>query len=354
MKIVRVETFVQDLPLTHPYAIAFKRVERVQLHFVRLVSSSAHVGLGSGAPTDITGESSQNCARALSDMGHDLLTGKDPRRLEALTRALRHHMLDAPAARAALDMALHDLMARSLGIPVVDLFGRRHTAMATSVTIGILPLEETLREAEQHITRGFRVLKVKIGRHYEQDVDRLRALRAHLGEGIRIRVDANQGYTLAETQALMRTARVLQIELIEQPLPADSIKEMRVFPESVRSLMAADESLHTEADALKLLREVSPFGIFNIKLMKCGGISSGRAIARLASLAHVSCMWGCMDESVISIAAALHAAYASRATRYLDLDGSFDLARDVATGGFRLHEGRLHLVDEPGLGVRLD
>jgi len=116
--------------------------------------------------------------------------------------------------------------------------------------------------------------------------------------------------------------------------------------------MAADESLHNETDALALAH-TPPFGIYNIKLMKCGGITSGMAIADLADWAGLKCMWGCVDESVISIAAALHAAYASPATRYLDLDGSFDLARDMATGGFRLRDGCMDLVDAPGLGVQL-
>ena len=352
MKIVRAETWAEHLPLTRPYEIAFKRVDRVTLHFVRLVSSSHLVGLGSAAPTDVTGESSGACAQAMDDMGQDLLTGKDPRQLRALTGALRHHMPGTPAARAALDMALHDLLAKAVGVPVVDLLGRRHSSVHTSITIGILPLEDTLREATEYVERGFRVLKVKLGHDLAQDVERLAALRAHVGPHIRIRVDANQGYDLAGAQTIAGHARTLDLEFVEQPLPASAVEAMRSLPDTYAPLMAADESLHTEADALALAH-APPFGTYNIKLMKCGGISSGLAIADLAALADIACMWGCMDESVISIAAAIHAAYASPATRYLDLDGSFDLSRDVASGGFRLHDGRMELLDEPGLGVTM-
>ena len=88
--------------------------------------------------------------------------------------------------------------------------------------------------------------------------------------------------------------------------------------------------------------------------MKCGGVTSALGIAGMAEAANLELMWGCMDESRISIAAALHTAYACPATRYLDLDGSFDLSRDLASGGFVLRDGALHVPDAPGLGVRLD
>ena len=111
--------------------------------------------------------------------------------------------------------------------------------------------------------------------------------------------------------------------------------------------------IKVEGKDLALARPDAACGIYNIKLMKCGGIGPARDIATVADLAGIDLMWGCMDESVISIAAALHAAFACPATRYLDLDGSFDLANDVATGGFALDDGCLTTVDAPGLGVEL-
>jgi len=129
--------------------------------------------------------------------------------------------------------------------------------------------------------------------------------------------------------------------------------ELRSLPLSVRRIVAADESLHGEENARDLARDPSACGIFNIKLMKCGGIRPALAIAEIARSAGIDLMWGCNDESVVSIAAALHAAYACPHTRYLDLDGSFDLARDPARNGFVVEDGCLRLLDRPGLGVDL-
>jgi L-alanine-DL-glutamate epimerase-like enolase superfamily enzyme len=142
------------------------------------------------------------------------------------------------------------------------------------------------------------------------------------------------------------------VEFLEQPVKAAATDELRDLPAAVRARIAADESLLVPADALRLAASPRP-GIFNIKLMKCGGVRPGRAIAAIAEAAGISLMWGCMDESCISITAALHAALASPATRYLDLDGSFDLARDVAEGGFLVEDGALRPTGGPGLGVNL-
>jgi L-alanine-DL-glutamate epimerase-like enolase superfamily enzyme len=135
-------------------------------------------------------------------------------------------------------------------------------------------------------------------------------------------------------------------------MAADNIDAMRALPEKVRARLAADETLLDAHDALTLIEPPRACGIFNIKLMKCGGIHAARRIADIADSAGIELMWGCMDESIVSISAALHAALASPATRYLDLDGSLDLARDVVDGGFVLEDGTMRTTDRPGLGVR--
>ncbi len=354
MKITRVEAWKESLPLSRPYTIAFKTVSAVDLYFVRIVADNGLEGLGSASPTeDITGESSEACAHALAETGPAYLEGLDPRHLGTLTRLLKTHLRSLPAARAALDMALYDLMARHLETPLVDFLGRRREALPTSITIGIKSTEEALAEAEEYLERGFGCLKVKLGLNLEEDVERLRKLRERVGPHIVIRVDANQGYTLEEAQGIAALGAELGVEFVEQPLPANATDAMRLLSPDVARFMAADESLHGEEDALALARPPAPFGIYNIKLMKCGGITSALSIASIAETAGFRLMWGCMDESVISIAAALHTAYACPATRYLDLDGSFDLSRDLATGGFILRDGYLHLPDAPGLGVTL-
>jgi len=352
MKIERIETFREDVPLTRPYTIAFRSVDSVRMHFVALHAAGGAVGLGCASPEPhVTGETAEACAAALDDAALEWLRGEDVRELPRLCRSLAARMPHAPAARAAMDMALHDLLGQHMGLPLADLLGRAHDALPTSITIGIKGVDETLEEAREYLGRGFRVLKVKLGHSLEEDVARLARLRETLPADTVLRVDPNQGYGAGDVRAFVARTSDLRIEFLEQPMPAADLAALRALPAAVRERIAADESLLGPADALSLLAPPRACGIFNIKLMKCGGVWAARRIADIADTAGVELMWGCMDESAISIAAALHAALASPATRYLDLDGSLDLARDVATGGFALADGVMRTLDGPGLGL---
>src|SRR5690606_33279054 len=155
----------------------------------------------------------------------------------------------------------------------------------------------------------------------------------------------------AQTISFYQRTKHLKIELIEQPLPAKAVSEMKALPDEVREVIAADESLISPVHALELVKPPRACGIFNIKLMKCGGVSQGLKIADIALHEGIDLFWGCNDESIISITAALHAAFACPHTKYIDLDGSLDLGNDVVTGGFILKDGIMYCSAKPGLGV---
>jgi L-alanine-DL-glutamate epimerase-like enolase superfamily enzyme len=354
MKITNVEHWSEHLNLLKPYTIAYETYSDVENHFVRVETESGSFGLGAAAPEDyVTGESSDDCQIALENCLESLLLGQDVRRIDVLLRNLQEAMPKTPAARAAVDMALYDLKGKYLNLPLADMLGRVHQSLATSITIGIMSAEEAVVEADEYLNQGFRILKVKIGKSLEEDLERLRKIREKVGRQILIRVDANQGYSFDEYMEFNRRTQQLDLEFIEQPLKAHDIEGMQRMPRSVCDITAADESLLNAQDAVELARSPRPFGIYNIKLMKCGGIFPALQIAEIAHSAHIDLMWGCMDESIVSISAGLHAALASPATRYLDLDGSFNLARDLVQGGFELKNGELTVTDQPGLGVAL-
>jgi L-alanine-DL-glutamate epimerase-like enolase superfamily enzyme len=354
MKIATITTRLEAIPLARPYRIAFRTVTAIETVIVMVRDSDGRVGLGAASPErHVTGETDLDCQQALAPGALDWLIGRDLRSLPALARLLEQRMPATPAARAAVDMALHDLLGQALGLPLCDLLGRVHHQLPTSITIGIKSSEETLREADEYLGRGFRALKVKIGLGLEDDIERLRRLRSQIGPAIALRADANQGYTLEETRRFLAATRPLGLELCEQPVKAAETHSLSALDDGMRKRLVADESLLSPQDALTLARPPAPCGVYNIKLMKCGGIWPALRIAAVAELAGIELMWGCMDESLIGISAALHAAFASPATRYLDLDGSFDLARDVAAGGFLLEDGVLRTGPLPGLGVTL-
>lgn len=353
MRITTLASRVEDIELTRPYTITFRSIDDVRMVFVEIGTDDGLVGLGCASPeAAVTGETREACIAALETDALAWLEGRDPRTLPALCRELERRLAKTPAARAAVDMALHDLLAQHLGVPLVEMLGRAHESLPTSITIGIKPVDETVEEAEEYAGRGFKILKVKLGHSLDEDLARLARVREQIGKDIGIRVDPNQGYSASQLETFVDRTRHLDIEFLEQPMAADDIDAMRALPESVRARLAADETLLDARDALTLIEPPRACGIFNIKLMKCGGVRAAGKIADIADSAGIELMWGCMDESIVSISAALHAALASPATRYLDLDGSLDLARDVVEGGFVLEDGFMRTTDAPGLGVR--
>ena len=354
MKITRAEHWTERFKLKQPYTIAYETITAAASQIVRIDTDIGLFGLGAAAPApDVTGERIADTRQALDEHLNTLLTGQDARRLDALLRSVQQAMPATPAARAAVDMALYDLMAKGLDIPLVDFLGRAHRSLPTSITLGIASPEESVAEARARVAQGFRILKIKLGKSLADDLERLGRIRAQVGRQVALRVDVNQGYSIGDYQTFIQQTQALDLELFEQPLGAADVDGMQHVSAQVRRRTVADESLITPADALALSCRPRPFGIYNVKLMKCGGIYPALQIAATAASAGIDLMWGCNDESIISISAALHAALASPATRYLDLDGSLDLVGDLVTGGFVLKNGQLSLTDRPGLGVTI-
>ena len=352
MKIKQIKFWKENLELSNPYTIAFKTVTSVENLFVSLTLEDGTIGIGSGAPAPmITGEKMEasliGLQAALGKLEH-----RDIRELNGLMNEMYELLAKFPAALTAIDIALHDAFTKWLNVPLVSYFGRVHRELPTSITIGIQPLEDTLIESMERVAQGFRVLKLKTGKDVEKDIEVFTKLREAVGPNIKIRIDANQGYNHESFTQFFEKTQLLDIEFFEQPFPAKHLSWMQLMPVGIKQKSAADESLHSPADAVRIISNQA-FRIFNIKLMKCGGLLNGKRIAQIAQDFGIEVMWGCMDESRISISAALHLAFACPATRYLDLDGSLDLARDLVSGGFELKDGMMRLTNKSGLGVEM-
>jgi len=352
MRIKDIKVWKADLENTKPYTIAFKTVDEVLNSFVEITLENGVTGIGSGNPSEyVTGESFEHCMLALSEKNIEFLIGRDIREINQLAFEVWQKLPANPAARASLDIALYDAFTKYLGVPLVKYLGQKIHSLPTSNTIGIKNVEETLKEAKEYGDRGFKVLKVKLGKDLTEDIERLVKLREQFGNKFVIRIDANQGYTTQQTIEFYHKTKHLNIELIEQPLPAKAVSEMKQLPQEIRTIIAADESLITAKNALELVTPPVAASIFNIKLMKCGGVSQALKIADIAQSAGIDLFWGCNDEGIVSITAALHAAFACANTKYIDLDGSLDLGRDEVKGGFILKDGIMYCSDKPGLGV---
>ena len=353
MKIKSIQAWKERLPLKKPYTIAYKTITDTELIFLEVMLENGITGYGASNPfPEVIGEISEATVANLKSDFAQGFKGKDIACFQQLIDETEKQFPSQPATLAAVDIALHDAFTKFLGVSVLDFYGRKIDPLPTSVTIGIKGVKETLDEAKEYEAVGFRVLKVKTGNDVDEDIERVYKLKEAFGEKFIVRVDANQGYNVEDLQKFLH-ATAGRVEIIEQPLKVGLEKQLQLLSESDRKILVADESLLTTANAFSLSQLPKPFGVYNIKLMKCGGIKAAREIAVIAKHSGIDLFWGCNDESIISITAALHAAYSCSNTKYLDLDGSFDLSKDIVEGGFQLRDGYLYHLNKPGLGLSI-
>ncbi|MEM9678776.1 MAG: dipeptide epimerase [Bacteroidota bacterium] len=352
MKIKSIKVYQKDLGNKRPYTIAFKTVNEVFNALVEIELENGIIGYGSGNPSEyVVGENLASTMSVLNGGDLDFIKGRDIRHFYSILSDIQEKLPKNPAARAALDIAIHDAFTKYLEVPLASFLGQKISSLPTSVTIGIKDVAGTLEEAQEYYDMGFRALKVKTGKDLEEDIERMKKLREKFGKHFTIRVDANQGYDTDMLLKFFNDTKKDEIELIEQPIPAKSVTELKALPDEVKKVIAADESLINPADAFTLASGSRASDIYNIKLMKSGGIYPGRRIASIAQAAGIDLMWGCNDESSISITAALHAALSFSNTKYLDLDGSLDLVVDVVNAGFEIKDGWMGVTARSGLGT---
>ena len=353
MKIVAVRSYLKNMALTKPYTIAYSTFTNVRLAFLEIELENGIVGYGSGSPAEeVVGETTETTLANLQSEFVSNLVGRDIRHFQQIIFESNTYFNHLPGTQATIDIALHDAFGKHIGISISDFYGQKINALATSVTIGIKNVQETLEEAAGYKALGFKILKVKTGLNVAEDIERVLQLSSKYGNDFKIRVDANQGYNLLELKSFIKATANQGLELIEQPLAVGLEQELLQLEEGHRTILAADESLKDAAAALQLTMN-KPFGIYNIKLMKCGGIVGAKEIATIAQQGNIDLFWGCNDESIISITAALHVAYSCPNTKYIDLDGSLDLAEDLVRGGFEIKDGYMHINKSPGFGFEI-
>ncbi|MEZ5063530.1 MAG: dipeptide epimerase [bacterium] len=349
MRIVGLEVTRLDLKLAEPYRIAYETVDTAANVAVRIVTDRRATGVGVAAPDPvITNETAESVEQALT-AAVDVLRGKDPLARAARLEELREALGPQPAALAALDVALHDLMGREAGLPLSVLLGGYRERIVTSITLGIEEADRTVERAREWTGRGARCLKLKGGLDPEEDAERVRAVRAAVGPNVGLRFDANQGYDVDGTRRFVDLVRDVELELIEQPTPRERLDELGRVTREVALPVMADESVLDLRDAFRIARDELA-DMLNVKLMKVGGIHEALHVVSVARSVGFEIMIGCMDECALSIAAGLHLALARSQIEFADLDGHLDLLDDPTAGAVRLEHGELVPTGRPGLG----
>lgn len=354
MKITQVRLGRISTPLRVPFKTALRTVNSVEDVIVELHTDTGAVGYGEAPPTGvITGDTTGAILGAIQDHIAPALLGRDLDEFEDLTAAVQKALVHNTSAKAAVDMALWDLLGQKYSAPVYRMLGGARKNIVTDITISVNPPEEMARDARTAVQRGYDCLKVKVGKEPEKDIARLSAIRAAVPKETCIRIDANQGWTPKEAVRILNgmQEKGLDIEFVEQPVKAHDFDGLKYVTERSYVPVLADESVFSPQDALTIM-QMGAADLVNIKLMKCGGLYNALKIASAAEVYGVECMIGCMLEAKISVNAAVHLACAKQIITRVDLDGPVLCSEDPILGGAVFNEKDITVSDEPGLGIK--
>ncbi len=350
MKISAIEYFRLDMPLAMPYTIAYETVDHATNIILKLHTDKGITGWGCAAPDKVvTGETPEEVIDNINTVLIGLLKNQSPFQIARMNHLIKQLLPKASSTLAMVDMAIYDIMARKAKIPLYQLLGGYKSEIATSVTIGILPIKETLDQAGYYFKKGFKIIKLKGGINLDADVEKILKLREKYGLEFSLRFDANQGYSVEEAIKLIKQTENAKIELLEQPTNLNNEERLGQVTQKVDIPVMADESMKTLKDAFRLASN-DLIDMVNIKIMKVGGILESQHINSVAKAARMEVMVGCLDECALGISAGLHFALSRPNIEYADLDGNLDLLEDPFEDLFELKNGVLYPSNFSGLG----
>ena len=358
MKITDIRFGMLRVPLKTPFKTALRTVDTVEDIVVLVRTDSGHTGHGEAPPTAvITGDTHGSIVEAIERHIKPRLIGQDISNLNHICGLIQNSMERNTSAKAAVEIAVYDLWGQLHGAPLYQMLGGGDPVITTDITISVDHIDKMVADSIAAVERGFDSLKIKVGKDIGLDIERVKAIHAAVEGRALLRLDANQGWTAKQAVYAMHAledAGVL-LELLEQPVKAADIEGLKYVTERVHTPVMADESVFGPSQVFDLIQRRAA-DIINIKLMKTGGISNAVRVADIAALYGVQCMIGCMLESAISVAAAVHLAVAKAdAITKVDLDGPSLSQFNPVHGGVVFNESEITITDAPGLGiVRID
>jgi L-Ala-D/L-Glu epimerase len=332
-RIASVQAEPLDVALLESFTIATGRMDRVRNVLVRVTLADGTMGLGEAAPFPPSGGETQETALAAVRGMQPLLEGQDACHWRTLSHRLDASFEHQATARAGVEIAIMDALTRSWGVPLFRFFGGAQSHVVTDISIPIAEPGHVTELAERYSERGCATLKIKVGTVVGEDIARVLAAQEGAPDCDLI-LDGNQGYTPHQAVEVIETLAQDGIHpiLFEQPVHRHDLEGLRFVTQRAGVPVAADEAVHTAADALRVAH-LGAASAVNIKLMKCGLVEA-LDIAAVCRAAHLELMVGAMLETRLGIAASAHLVAGLGGFRYVDLDTPMLMGEDPFTGGY--------------------
>lgn len=342
------------IPLSRPFITAVRKTESVNDVLVLIKTDCGKIGYGSAASTPaITGDSIESILVAIQQALGPQLIGRSISELNLLLQMNSQAISGNTSAKAAIDIALHDLFAQYCGLPLYKQLGGNVKNIDSCITISAKESQAMVEDAIELVAQGHQTIKIKLGLNPLEDIERVRVIRQAVGSDVTLLVDANQGWSYKDALMVIDKLRQLglNVTLVEQPVNAQNIQQLKAITEQVQCSIIADEACFSPKDALNLATIKACDGI-NIKLMKSGGLQNAQAIYNIARDAGMmELMAGCMLESPVGVAAIASFVASKPDIVYADLDPVFLIKENYILGGAQRQGNKIILSDKPGLGI---
>jgi len=356
MQIREVRVIPIDIPFKKAFKIAKGTAEVARHVLVLIRDKEGMVGFGEASTmTSYTSEFQEGVIKAVNEYFVPLILNKDTEDILKLRESFDTVLHDNTYAKAAVEIALFDLLAKEREIPVYKLLGPlRRKEVPVLIAIGQGDLDSMVKEAEELVDAGFTTVKVKIGGEPKDDLQKIKAIRNAIGDQISLRVDANQGYRRPQALSVLPLMEEFGIELVEQPLSRNDMKGAAELARKLQTPIMADESAYNASDVFELA-SVGAASIINIKIMKPGGLIGSLQMSEVADAADLTCIVGSMPEFGVGTAAGIHfAAVAKNIELACELAGPCMLTgEDIIEEDIRPVNGVVKLPSGPGLGITL-
>lgn len=361
MRIVKATIFRKDLPLKTPFEHASSgKVDHLEEVYVKLETAAGYTGFGEvrGNCAYFSGDNTQAVIATVRDILLPAIVGLNAVNLNYSHQVLEQVIAGNQAAKAVVDIALHDLAARIRNQPVYALLGGKlRDKLPTEENIPFCSLEETERLARKLVAQGCRFIKIRVGLEpFSLDMARVRLVSGIIAaagreDSIELAVDANQGWHLKEAIHRINEFGRYGVRIVEQPVPAGDISQLKQIRKCCTARIFADEAVFTVKDLANLIQAEAVDGL-HIKLMKCGGIGNAIRLCHLAEAHGIEYMIGGMDEGMLAVAAAVHCAAVAN-TGLFELNGHCRIRVDPCSG-LQVENSLVFVPDGPGLGVCID
>ncbi|MGJ1261476.1 mandelate racemase/muconate lactonizing enzyme family protein [Sphingobacterium spiritivorum] len=353
MVITTIEIYRLSIPM-EPFVIATGTMDYAQNTFIRVNTDEGIYGVGEcSAFPMIVGETQNTCLVLARDFAK-LWKGKDPLAIHERLAELDLYIAGNKTIKSAFDSALFDLASKHAGLPLYQFLKGERRDITTDITLGIASPEEMAEKAANLQREGAVILKVKLGKDPQTDINRIKAIRKAVGFDMPVRIDANQGWSYEQAVQALQGLEPFKIQYCEQPMRTWNdhlLPQLRT--ETIVPIMA-DESVYSHYDAERLCRE-DACDYINIKFSKSGGIAEALRIDAVAAEFGIPCMIGGMLESRLALAAKVHFAYAAKTVRFYDLDTCMvGHLEDPVIGGVQYDGYRISVSDALGIGADID